>query len=40
MSWDELKTLKGDSEPDEVIFRPLHKLLGLAPDLDQLRREK
>ena len=40
MSWAELARLKGDTGPDEVVFRPLHQLLGLYPDIERLRPGK
>ncbi|KAF4124863.1 8-oxo-dGTP diphosphatase [Geosmithia morbida] len=38
MSWSDLQILKGASEPDEKVFRPLHKLLASSPDLEGLKR--
>ncbi|KFA69730.1 hypothetical protein S40285_08116 [Stachybotrys chlorohalonatus IBT 40285] len=37
MSWDELRALKGDSAPGEVLFHPVHKVLDQPLDLESLR---
>lgn len=37
MSWDEVKALKGDSQPGETLFLPLQNLLEQKASLDELR---
>ncbi|KAL6859841.1 hypothetical protein ACO1O0_003865 [Amphichorda felina] len=39
-TWEELRVLRDGSKPDEVVFQPLWKLLGLKPELSNLRPRK